>query len=105
MFKALDDWRRQGVPDHPVAWLVTVGRNLEIDLLRRARFESPLADEWDVAGSEPDIAVAAENAHLNDDLPRLLFTCCHPALSEDSQTALTLRVVLDFPWRKSLQLS
>lgn len=96
MFKALDDWRRQGVPDHPVAWLVKVGRNLAIDRLRRSRFESPLKDEWDVAGVEPDVAAAAENLHLNDDLLRLLFSCCHPALSEDSQIALTLRVVLDF---------
>ena len=96
MFKALDDWRRQGVPDHPVAWLVTVGRNLAIDRLRRSRFESTLTDEWDVAGVEPDVAAAAENLHLNDDLLRLLFTCCHPALSEDSQIVLTLRVVLDF---------
>ncbi len=96
MFKALADWRRLGVPDHPVAWLVTVGRNLAIDRLRRSHFESPLAQPWDVADIESDIADAAENLHLNDDLLRLLFSCCHPALSEDSQIALTLRVVLDF---------
>jgi RNA polymerase sigma-70 factor, ECF subfamily len=96
MFKALDAWRRQGVPDHPVAWLVTVGRNLAIDHLRRSRFESPLVDEWDVAGADPDVGAAAETLHLNDDLLRLLFTCCHPALSEDAQITLTLRVVLDF---------
>lgn len=71
---------RQGVPDHPVAWLVTVGRHLAIDRLRRSRFESPLADEWDVAGAEPDIGAAAETLHLNDDLLRLLFTCCSPAV-------------------------
>ena len=96
MFKALEVWRRQGVPDHPVAWLVTVGRHLAIDRLRRSRFESPLADGWDVAGAEPDVGAAAETLHLNDDLLRLLFTCCHPALSEDAQITLTLRVVLDF---------
>lgn len=84
-----------------MAWLVTVGRNLAIDRLRRSRFEAPLADEWDVAGAGPDVGAAAETLHLNDDLLRLLFTCCHPALSEDAQITLTLRVVLDFPWQKS----
>ncbi len=96
MFKALDDWRRHGVPDNAVAWLVTVGRNLAIDRLRRARFEVPLAEEWNPVAPGPEIAAAAQDQHLNDDLLRLLFTCCHPALSEESQIALTLKVVLDF---------
>jgi len=96
MFKALEEWRRQGVPHHPVAWLVRVGHNLAIDRLRRSRFESPLPDGWDVADTGPDVGAAAQSLHLNDDLLRLLFTCCHPALGEDAQITLTLRVVLDF---------
>lgn len=100
IIRAMAAWRRDGVPQEPVAWLVTAGRNIAIDRLRRGRFEAPLDDDFDVPSSQGDWAAmipeSLDDAHLGDDLLRLLFTCCHPALSEDSQIALTLKVVLDF---------
>lgn len=97
IFRALSSWRRDGVPHDPVAWLVTTGRNLVIDRIRSGRFEQPLLEEWDVPDSAPTHATdeAAEHQHLKDDLLRLLFTYCHPSLTEESQITLILCIVLD----------
>lgn len=87
---ALEQWSREGIPHNPRAWLVSVGRFKAIDSLRqRARFE-PLSDELAQALVSED---TAEPEVLEDDLLRLIFTCCHPALSFEAQLALTLREV------------
>lgn len=91
---AMEQWPRDGMPANPRAWLVSTGRFKAIDSLRRrARFDtslSTLAEQIDAStrdGGEPnDEAVA-------DDQLRLIFTCCHPALSPDARVALTLREV------------
>jgi RNA polymerase sigma-70 factor (ECF subfamily) len=87
---ALETWPRDGVPANPRAWLVSAGRFRAIDKLRRdARFD-PLED----GGGRPEPAVDAEeweDESVGDDRLRLIFTCCHPALSPDAQIALTLR--------------
>src|SRR5215218_7164876 len=91
---ALEQWPRAGVPDNPRAWLVSVGRFKAIDALRRrARFDSALtelADRLDHEAGDPDIA---DQGGVEDDRLRLIFTCCHPALSPEAQVALTLREV------------
>jgi RNA polymerase sigma-70 factor (ECF subfamily) len=90
---ALETWPRDGVPDNPRAWLVTTGRFKAIDAVRRrARFD-PLEEEHaeTLAAEEP----AREADEIGDDRLRLVFTCCHPALSPDAQVALTLREVCD----------
>jgi RNA polymerase sigma-70 factor (ECF subfamily) len=76
-------------PPNPRAWLVSVGRNKAIDRLRRrARFDQKVA-ELDL----PVAAAPVEPDTFGDDLLRLIFTCCHPALSLEAQVALTLRAV------------
>jgi RNA polymerase sigma-70 factor (ECF subfamily) len=91
---ALEQWPRDGVPANPRAWLVSAGRFKAIDSLRRrARF-----DALEDVGEEADIAVVdaaawADEEAVEDDRLRLIFTCCHPALSADAQVALTLREV------------
>ena len=88
---ALEQWPRDGVPANPRAWLVSTGRFKAIDgLRRRARFE-PLPE-----GIEEHLAAAEDEPdgdEVEDDRLRLIFTCCHPALSPDAQVALTLREV------------
>jgi RNA polymerase sigma-70 factor (ECF subfamily) len=90
---ALQNWAVNGVPARPGAWLTTVARNRAKDILRREsvlRSALPLLVTDDVvAGPEdgPDPTV------FDDDWLRLIFTCCHPALSRDAQVALTLRLV------------
>jgi len=91
---ALEQWPREGVPSNPRAWLVSTGRFKAIDSLRRrARF-----DALDDVGEKADIAVTdtaawADEESVEDDRLRLIFTCCHPALSREAQIALTLREV------------
>jgi RNA polymerase sigma factor (sigma-70 family) len=86
LLAALEHWSREGIPDRPGAWLMTVARRRAIDRWRReARYQellSRVARERDDAPGEPD------------DRLRLIFTCCHPAIALDAQLALTLRAVL-----------
>ncbi|HZE88526.1 MAG TPA: DUF6596 domain-containing protein, partial [Verrucomicrobiae bacterium] len=91
--EALAQWPAAGAPASPRAWLVSTGRFKAIDRLRRrARFDTALAPELARLGG---IAAPgdAEPTDLEDDRLRLIFTCCHPALSAEAQVALTLREV------------
>jgi len=90
----LEQWPRDGVPANPRAWLVSTGRFKAIDAIRRrARFES-LPDDIDkrlvADASAPE---AWNDESIEDDRLRLIFTCCHPALSAEAQVAMTLREV------------
>jgi RNA polymerase sigma-70 factor (ECF subfamily) len=82
---ALSSWATGGIPDRPGAWLTTVARNRALDALRRA---AALRRTLPLLAMEEPVAGPAE-----DDLLRLIFTCCHPALSADAQVALTLRLL------------
>jgi RNA polymerase sigma-70 factor (ECF subfamily) len=91
---ALEQWPRDGVPANPRAWLVSAGRFKAIDgMRRRARFDAleELGDQADLAVDDP--AAWADPESVADDRLRLIFTCCHPALSPEAQVALTLREV------------
>jgi RNA polymerase sigma-70 factor (ECF subfamily) len=91
---ALEQWPREGIPSNPRAWLVSAGRFKAIDTLRRLKRFDPL----ETLGDPADVPAAETNAwedeeSVEDDRLRLVFTCCHPALSADAQIALTLREV------------
>jgi RNA polymerase sigma-70 factor (ECF subfamily) len=91
---ALDTWPRDGVPDNPRAWLVSTGRFKAIDTLRRnARFDAALAGLAEQLEQTATAAAGREDESVEDDRLRLIFTCCHPALSADARIALTLREV------------
>ena len=88
---AVDQWRTSGVPDSPRAWIIQTARHKAIDQIRRrARFEEPLELHSPPARMEAPIE---ETPEIQDDLLRLIFTCCHPALGIEAQVALTLRTV------------
>jgi RNA polymerase sigma-70 factor (ECF subfamily) len=91
---AMQQWPRDGVPANPRAWLVSTGRFKAIDTLRRrSRFNAALetlARDFD-SEPAPDAGIPGEG--IVDDQLRLIFTCCHPALSPDARVALTLREV------------
>ncbi len=91
---ALEQWPRDGVPANPRAWLVSTGRFKAIDAIRRhTRFE-PLPDDIDRRlAADTDDPEAWNDESIKDDRLRLIFTCCHPALSPDAQVAMTLREV------------
>jgi RNA polymerase sigma-70 factor (ECF subfamily) len=94
---AVEQWPRDGVPANPRAWLVSAGRFKAIDAMRRrARFDDRRGDLSKLAEQlEADRRDAAEltDERIEDDRLRLIFTCCHPALSPEAQVALTLREV------------
>ena len=95
---ALEAWPRDGVPDNPAAWLTTVARRKALDRIRReaarrTKEEAAVASSL-LAGEEPP---AGAGSMVGDDVLRLVFTCCHPALSFEAQVALTLRAVCGLP--------
>jgi RNA polymerase sigma-70 factor (ECF subfamily) len=92
---AVDQWRVSGVPKFPRAWIIQTAKHKAIDRIRRrARFEEKL-ESYASSGlvrtvEEPDYDSAGE---IPDERLRLIFTCCHPALTQEAQVALTLRTL------------
>ena len=90
---ALERWSAGEVPDNPRAWLVNVGRNKAIDRIRRQAVfrgkQRALVHELEFNAQARDEPPAT----LDDDMLRLIFTCCHPAFAIEVQVALTLRTV------------
>lgn len=95
---AAEQWPARGVPANPVSWLVSAGRFRAIDRLRRDRRAVPWDDVAEQAEALADAAPTWEDVvdardAIEDDRLRLVFTCCHPSLSEAARIALTLREV------------
>ncbi|WP_083888415.1 MULTISPECIES: RNA polymerase sigma factor [Pseudanabaena] len=99
---AVKQWLRDGIPTNPRAWLVSVGRFKAIDTIRRrTRFDSSLAElaqnldtqHLDTQHLDTMDTTVTADEDVEDDRLRLIFTCCHPALSREAQVALTLREV------------
>jgi len=93
---AMEQWPAQGMPENPRAWLISVGRNKAIDRIRRDVFFRERIFDRELAAARVDVAAEideSDEAIFGDDRLRLIFTCCHPALNQESQIALTLREV------------
>src|SRR6266849_7735586 len=91
---ALSKWPLDGVPPNPGGWITTTARNRAIDRLRReARGRELLSDVAMRSNGADDSGIREEEAHVQDDRLRLMFTCCNPALSMEAQVALTLRLL------------
>jgi RNA polymerase sigma-70 factor, ECF subfamily len=85
---AAERWPRDGVPDHPGAWLVTTARNRAINRIRR---DQTLAAKTHLLSATEASEIPVEATSFPDERLELIFTCCHPALATDAQVALTLR--------------
>jgi RNA polymerase sigma-70 factor (ECF subfamily) len=89
---ALAHWPTDGVPDRPGAWLTTTARNRALDRLRRTKTEAAKLQQV-AALSLPAEQAADDDSGVADDRLRLIFTCCHPALTLEARVALTLRTL------------
>jgi RNA polymerase sigma-70 factor (ECF subfamily) len=90
----MEQWPRDGVPTNPRAWLISTGRFKAIDgMRRRARYDASLNELAARIESTTYDPLEHRDEHIDDDRLRLIFTCCHPALSPESQVPLTLREV------------
>jgi RNA polymerase sigma-70 factor (ECF subfamily) len=104
--EALVRWPSDGVPPRPGGWITTTARRRAIDVVRRARTFRRRSEVLgrlmaaDETSFDEPVAIAGEDGTPRDDRLRLLFTCCHPALSLESQVALTLRMVAGLTTRE-----
>src|SRR5215469_2517427 len=99
--RAIEVWPYRGVPENPQAWLMAAAKHRALDVLRRertARTHEPelsrlLESEWTRV---PALEEMFTDAAIQDDLLRVMFSCCHPRLSEESQVALVLHILCGF---------
>src|SRR6516165_283968 len=99
--RALEVWKYRGVPENPPAWLMATAKNRALDMLRRQRTARTFApelgrlldSEWTRA---PVIEELFSESAIKDDLLRMMFSCCHPRLSEEVQVALILNILCGF---------
>lgn len=90
---ALAQWPESGVPDNPGAWLMSVAKRRAIDTFRRRERQDRAYGE--IGQRKEDVVAGIESSidHVEDDVLRLMFICCHPALSSGAQVTLTLRLL------------
>jgi RNA polymerase sigma-70 factor (ECF subfamily) len=99
--RALEVWKLRGIPENPSAWLMKAAKNRAIDLLRRERTALKFApdlqrlfeSEWTLA---PSVNECFRAETIEDDLLRMMFSCCDPGLSEEPQIALILHLLCGF---------
>ncbi|MCP5101144.1 MAG: RNA polymerase sigma factor [Chloroflexi bacterium] len=93
---ALEKWPQTGVPRNPGAWITTTARNRAIDRIRRHKSfveKQPILSEMAIEAQNDPLAVDSDMHTIPDERLKLIFTCCHPALAQEAQIALTLRTL------------
>jgi RNA polymerase sigma factor (sigma-70 family) len=101
LVEAMKDWPYKGVPDNPTAWLYKVAKNKALNILNREKYKRKyssdvahhLQSSWTAV---PALDYLFSDHEIKDDQLRMIFTCCHPSLSKNSQIALTLKTLCGF---------
>ena len=101
LLKAMEQWKLNGVPDNPSAWLMTVAKNKTLDLLRHKKLEKKYVEKiTPLLQSEYTLGYTLNNYFsedaIKDDLLRMMFVCCHPGITEESSIALILKTLCGF---------
>src|SRR5437867_12675574 len=99
--RALEVWKFRGVPENPSAWLMATAKNRALDILRRDRTARTFAPELArLLENESKLAPVVDELFstqwIKDDQLRMMFSCCHPRLSEEAQVALILNILCGF---------
>ena len=102
LLKALRQWPYHGIPDNPGAWIMRVAKNHALDILRREHTLRGKHERLAALAALDDPATPAEilDCELRDDMLRMMFTCCHPAIGRDARVALTLKALGGFGVRE-----
>ena len=98
LVEAISQWQSKGVPDNPSAWLFRVAKNKALNIVNREKYKRQYSAEashflqsaWT---AEPALDFLFSNTQIQDDQLRMIFTCCHPAITTDSQIALALKTI------------
>jgi len=101
LVEALNQWTYKGIPDNPSGWLFMVAKNKALNIVNREKYKRKylsdvvhfLDSEWT---AEPALNHIFSEQQIIDDQLRMMFTCCHPSISSDSQVALTLKTLCGF---------
>lgn len=101
LLEAIKVWNYKGVPENPVAWLYKVAKNKALNIVNREKYKREytsevvhfLKSEWTADAALEKLFSESE---IQDDQLRMMFTCCHPSISSDSQVALTLKTLCGF---------
>ena len=101
LVKAIKNWTYNGIPDNPKGWLYSVARNRAINILNKKQFKFQhtseiarfLQSEWTL---RPTVERHFSEKEIRDDQLRMIFTCCHPSITRDSQVALALKTLCGF---------
>ncbi|HET9222309.1 MAG TPA: sigma-70 family RNA polymerase sigma factor [Roseiflexaceae bacterium] len=98
LLKALRQWPYRGIPDNPGAWIMRVARNHALDILRRERAMRGKHEQIAALTALDNPTTPAEilDCELRDDMLRMMFTCCHPAIGREARVALTLKTLGGF---------
>ncbi len=98
MLEAIRQWQTDGVPDNTSAWLFRVAKNKALNIVNREKYKRQYSDEsihflqsaWT---AEPALDYLFSSPQIQDDQLRMIFTCCHPSITIDSQVALALKTI------------
>jgi len=101
LVEAMKQWTYKGVPENPSAWLFKVAKNKALNVINREKYKRQyssdvvhyIRSEWT---AEPAMNHLFSEKEILDDQLRMMFTCCHPSISKDSQVALTLKTLCGF---------
>ncbi|HEV8284955.1 MAG TPA: sigma-70 family RNA polymerase sigma factor [Chitinophagaceae bacterium] len=101
LIEAINHWTYKGIPENPTAWLFKVAKNKALNILNREKYKKQhvsdvahyLQSEWT---ADPALNYLFSDQEILDDQLRMMFTCCHPSISSDSQIALTLKTLCGF---------
>ncbi|MFL5748167.1 MAG: RNA polymerase sigma factor [Niastella sp.] len=101
LLEAINVWNYKGIPEHPIPWLYKVAKNKALNIVNREKYKREYAtaaahllkSEWTANAA---LETLFSESEIRDDQLRMMFTCCHPAISGDSQVALTLKTLCGF---------
>jgi len=95
LLKAVDNWQQKGIPENPEAWLYTTAKNIALNILKRKKHQKKyqLAETSNIVALEH---LQFSNEIILDEQLKMMFTCCHPSISENSQIALILKILCGF---------